>query len=83
MTDTPEDKFDDEDAKRLSGLEDAVADAFERAQVSLDPADWHLYHALSGALHAERHPPPEPASTEGIPDPPVTSIRIPRGGSEN
>jgi hypothetical protein len=83
MTETPDDdRVDDEedlDERGPSGLEAAVVDAFERAQVSLDPADWRLYHALSGALDAERHPPPEPASTEGIPDPPISNIKIPPG----
>jgi hypothetical protein len=48
-------------------LEEKVAAAYEKAQTSLDPHDWRVYHALNGALHAERHPPPAPADTSGIP----------------
>jgi hypothetical protein len=40
-------------------------------------------NALEAAVHAERHPPPEPASTEGIPTPVeagyVSEIHIERG----
>jgi hypothetical protein len=62
----------------MSGLEDAVNQAYERAQTSTDPTDWRVYHALQATLDAERAKGHEPASTEGIADPPVKNIRIPR-----
>jgi hypothetical protein len=66
----------------MSGLEDAVHDAYEQAQVSTDPSVWATYHALQGALDAARSKAHEPASTEGIPTPAeagfVSSVRIAR-----
>jgi hypothetical protein len=59
-------------------LEDRVNEAYERAQTSTDPTDWKVYHALQGALAAERAERPEPADVTGIPDPPVSHILIPR-----
>ena len=37
-------------------LADKVAEAFEKASVSMDPTDWRVFHALQGALLAERAP---------------------------
>ena len=48
-------------------LEEKVAAAYERAQTSLDPFDWRVYHALNGALHAEQHPPPPPVIPDDLP----------------
>jgi hypothetical protein len=62
----------------MSGLEQCVADAYKRAEETLDPADWALFHALSAALEAERAKHHEPASVEGIPEPPVKTVRISR-----
>ena len=60
----------------------AVADA------SLDPADHALAAALEGALDAEareqlRELEPEPPDPDSFPPPPVSVVRIPRGGVEN
>jgi hypothetical protein len=71
----------------MSGLEDAVNEAYERAQTSTDPSDWRLYHALVGALMAERRQPPEPADTTGIPGASeagfAANISIPPGERDN
>ena len=70
----------------MSGLSEAAADARARADVSLDPGHHAVANALEGALDAaareqlaEMAPQPD---TEGIPDPPVSSILIPRPGRE-
>jgi hypothetical protein len=48
-------------------LEDKVAEAFEKASTSMDPLDWRVFHALQGALLAERAPQHEAADLTGIP----------------
>jgi hypothetical protein len=62
----------------MSGLRDAVDDAYRRAELSCDPADWALFHSLNATLQAERTKRHEPGDTTGILDPPVSEIRIER-----
>jgi hypothetical protein len=68
-------------------LERAIADAYERAQTSLDPTDWRVYHALNAALHAERAKRHEPGDTSGLRTAEeagyVSEINIPPGEGHN
>jgi len=48
-------------------LEDRAREARKIADRSTDWRDHRVALALEAALHAERHPPPPPASTAGIP----------------
>jgi hypothetical protein len=64
-------------------LADKVAEAFEKASVSMDPTDWRVYHALQAWLDTERAPQHEPADTTGLPDPPVSMVHIRRRDAEN
>jgi hypothetical protein len=64
-------------------LFEKAREAREHADQCTDPGCHRVALALEAALHAELHPPPPPGDTEGIPDPPVSHIRIPRGGVEN
>jgi hypothetical protein len=59
-------------------LEDALHEAREIAETSLDPADHQFYLALQAVMDARLAEPASPASTEGIPAPPVSYILIPR-----
>jgi hypothetical protein len=59
-------------------LEEILAEAFEIAQTSTDPADHQYYLALQAVMDARLAEPQTPADITGVPPPPVSQVRIPR-----
>jgi hypothetical protein len=69
-------------------LSDKAREARAKADASTDPSDHALANALEAALDAEareqlRELEPEPADPHSFPDPPMSHVRVPRGGVEN